>query len=97
MIGVELQREELLLGAVEAPWKGESDEVSRGEEVEEQASLQPGGPAPKRLKDESRGLGGRGMQQQGKGGGGRDGQGRREFGNYEGDRGEANGACQGSG
>ena len=63
VLGGELQPEELLLKAVEAPWKEEeSDEVSSGEEVEGLASLQPGGPAPKRLRDESRGLGGRGKQ-----------------------------------
>ena len=39
MLGVELQPEELLLGAVAAPWGEESDEMSSGEEVEGQASL----------------------------------------------------------
>ena len=73
---------------MEAPWKEESDEVSSGEKVERQASLQPGGPAQKRLRGESRVLGGRGKQQQGKSGDNREEQGKRN-------RGEAGGACQG--
>ena len=48
VLGVELQPEELLLEAVEAPWREESEEVSSGEEVEGHASLQPRGPTPKR-------------------------------------------------
>jgi len=46
-VGVELQPEELLLEAVEAPWREERDEVSSGEEVEVCSPLQPGGLAPK--------------------------------------------------
>ena len=67
VLGIELQPEELLVVAVEAPWKGESDEVSSGEEVEGLVSLQPGGPAPKRLRDENRGLSGRGKQRKKRG------------------------------
>ena len=48
----------VLPGAVEAPRKEDDDEESGGVEVEGQAVLQPGGPAPKRLRDESNGLGG---------------------------------------
>ena len=54
VLGVELQPEELLLEAVEAPcsWREERDEMSSGEEMEGQAVRQPGGPAPKRLRGE---------------------------------------------
>ena len=59
VLGVELQPEELLRGAVEAPWEEEGDEVSSGtgEEVEGLASLQPGGPTPKRLTGRKQHLG----------------------------------------
>ena len=53
VLGAELQPEELLLEAVEAPWKEERDEVSSGEEVEACSPLQPGGLAPKRMRDGS--------------------------------------------
>ena len=66
VLGVELQPEELLLGAVEAPWREESDEVSSAEEVEVCSPLQPGGLAPKRMRDGSSGQpeGGRGKPEQ---------------------------------
>ena len=88
LLGVELQPEEPLLEAVEAPWREESDEVSSGDEVEGHPSLQPCGLTPNRMRGESRGLDGRGKQQQKKRGDNREEQGRR-------DRGEASGACQG--
>ena len=64
VLGVELQPEELLLGAVEAPWGEESGEVSSGEEAKVRSPLQPGGLAPKRMRDGSSGQDGRGKQQQ---------------------------------
>ena len=63
MLGAELQPEELLLEAVEALWREEEDGKV---EVMERVVLQPRGPAPKRLRDKSWGLGGEGKQQQGK-------------------------------
>ena len=64
---MELQPEELLLEAVEAPWREESDEESSGEEVEACAPLQPRGLAPKRMRDATRCQDGRGRQQQKRG------------------------------
>ena len=55
MLDVELQPEELLLEAVEAPWREERDEVSSEEEAEVCGPLQPGGLAPKRVRDGSSG------------------------------------------
>ena len=53
VLGVELQPEELLLGAVEAPWGEESGEVSSGEEAKVRSPLQPGGLAPTRMRAEA--------------------------------------------
>ena len=72
VLGAELQPEELLLEAVEAPWKEVSDEESSDEEVEVGSPLYPGGLAPKRMRDVARGQDGRGKQQQ-KGGSRRQG------------------------
>ena len=90
MLSAELQPEELLLEAVEAPWKEMSDEESSDEEVEVCAPLQPRGLAPKRVREVTRGQDDRGKQQQrGSRSRGREG--------LEG-RGKAmaSGACQGS-
>ena len=67
MLSVELQPEELLLEAVEVPWRGESGEESSGEEMEAGSSLQPGGLAPKRMRVGANGQDGRGKQQQKRG------------------------------
>ena len=56
---MELQPEELLLEAVEAPWKESSDG-----EMMVASSLHPGGLAPKRMRDEASGQDGRDKQQQ---------------------------------
>ena len=65
-------QEELLLEAVEAPWKEVSCGESSDEEVEVGSSLYPGELAPKRMRDETRGQGDRSRQQQ-KGGSRRQG------------------------
>ena len=74
VLSVELQPEELLLEAVEAPWREESGEESSGGEMEVGSSLQPGGLAPKRMRDVtsgqktgSRRQGGAGGKKQGNG------------------------------
>ena len=54
VLGVELQPEELLLEAVEAPWREKGNGEAGGVEVEGQVGLQPGGPAPKGLRDNSK-------------------------------------------
>ena len=54
VLGVQLQPKELL-EAVEAPWREERDEVSSEEEAEVCGALQPGGLAPKRVRDGSSG------------------------------------------
>ena len=67
VLSVELQPEELLLEAVEAPWREESDEESSGGEAEACAPLQPRGLAPKWMRDVTRGQDGRVKQQQKRG------------------------------
>ena len=92
MLSVEPQPEQLLLEAVEAPWRGVSGEESSDGEMVVASSLQPGGPPPKRMRGVTSGQGGRGKQQQKRGG---TGAGDRE--GLEG-RGKtvASGACRGS-
>ena len=51
VVSVELQPKWLLLEAVAAPWGEESDEEPSGGEVEVGSSLQPGGLAPKMMRD----------------------------------------------
>ena len=63
VLGVELQPKGLLLEAVGAPWREESDEVSSGEEVGVCSPLRPGGLAPKRMGDGSNAQDSRGKQQ----------------------------------
>ena len=64
VLSVELQPEELLLEAVEAPWREESDEESSGGEMEVVtcSSLQPGGLVPEGVRDVVNGQDGRGKQ-----------------------------------
>jgi hypothetical protein len=64
VLSVELQPEELLLEAVEAPWKEVSNEESSDGKMEVGSSLQPGGLAPKRMRDVASGQDGRGKKQQ---------------------------------
>ena len=56
MLGAELQPEELLLEAVDAPWKEVSDRESSDEEVEMGSPLYPRGLslAPKKMRDVAR-------------------------------------------
>ena len=63
VLGAELQPEELLLEAVEAPWKEVSDGESSDEEMEMGSPLYPRGPAPKRMGDAAKCQDGRGKQQ----------------------------------
>ena len=65
VLGAELQPEELLLEAVEAPWKEASDGESSDEEMEMGSPLYPRGLTPKRMRDVARGQDGRGKQQKG--------------------------------
>ena len=67
MLGGELQRGELLLEAVEAPWKEENGGESSDGEVEMGSTLHPGGLASKRMRDVASGQDGRGKQQQRRG------------------------------
>ena len=62
VLGEELQLKELLLEAVEAPWKEVSGEESSDEDVEVGSPLYPGGLAPKRMRDETIGQDGRSKQ-----------------------------------
>ena len=64
VLGVELHPEELLLKAVEAPWKEVSSEESSDGEVVVCAPLKPRGPAPKWMRGEARDQEGQTKQKQ---------------------------------
>ena len=66
VLGVGLQPEELLLEAMEAPWRDEDGEKAGEVQVEERVALQPGGATPKRLRGKNWEQGGAAKQQRGK-------------------------------